>query len=339
MACFQRSSRPGQRCRVRLTDLSALLGSCLDHLKLPAGMPVRRGKVRDVVDLGGDLLITTTDRISAFDKVLGTIPCKGEVLNTLSLFWFNATSDIIANHIREEISARTVRAVTCSVLPVEVVVRGYLTGSAWRDYQHGTAISGIPLPPGMRFNERFDKPLLTPSTKEEAGAHDRPISREEIIASGKVEKKAWERIEEVSLALFRRGTELAARQGLILVDTKYEFGHQGSQLILVDELHTPDSSRYWYSDTWEQLFRDGAPQRELDKEYLRQWLLARGWKGDGQAPVIPDDVRIEVARKYMAAWEKITGREFTPRALTADEESSLVAERLRLSSGGTAVVR
>jgi phosphoribosylaminoimidazole-succinocarboxamide synthase len=322
---------------VGLTDLPGLLGSCLDHLQLPPGAPVRRGKVRDVVDLGEELLITTTDRISAFDSVLGTIPCKGEVLNTLSLFWFRATSDIIANHIREELSARTVRGVTCRVLPVEVVVRGYLTGSAWRDYQKGTTVSGISLPPGMRFNERFETPLLTPSTKEEAGAHDRPISREEIIASGKVEKRLWERIEEVSRALFRRGTEMAARQGLILVDTKYEFGLHGADLTLADELHTPDSSRYWFADTWEQLFRDGAPQRELDKEYLRQWLLARGWKGDGQAPVIPDEVRIEVARKYIAAWEKITGGEFTPRALPADEESSLVAERLRLSSGGIAV--
>jgi phosphoribosylaminoimidazole-succinocarboxamide synthase len=322
---------------VRTADLPALLGTCLHQLSLPAGAPVRRGKVRDVVDLGAELLITTTDRISAFDSVLSTIPCKGEVLNTLSLFWFHATADIIANHVREEVSARTVRAVTCRVLPVEVVVRGCLTGSAWRDYQAGTAVSGIPLPPGMRFNQRFPRPLLTPSTKEEAGAHDRPISREEIISSGKVEKRLWERIEEVSLALFRRGTEIAARQGLILVDTKYEFGLHGAELILADEVHTPDSSRYWFSDTYEQLFGDGAAQRELDKEYLRQWLLARGWKGDGPAPVIPDEVRLEVARKYIAAWEKITGAEFTPRARSADEESSLVAERLRLSSGGIAV--
>jgi phosphoribosylaminoimidazole-succinocarboxamide synthase len=310
---------------VGLTDLPSLLGSCLEGLVLPAGVPIKHGKVRDVVALGGELLITTTDRISAFDRVLATVPCKGEVLNTLSLFWFRATSDIIANHVREEVSARTVRAVTCEVLPVEVVVRGYLTGSAWRDYQQGAAVSGIRLPAGMRFNQRFDAPLLTPSTKEEKGKHDRPISAEEIVASGLVAKTLWERIEEVSRALFLRGTERAARSGLILVDTKYEFGLHGGELTLADEVHTPDSSRYWYADTWPKLFADGAPQRELDKEYLRQWLLARGWKGDGEPPLIPDEVRLEVARKYVSAWETITGSSFVPRALGAAEESALVA--------------
>jgi phosphoribosylaminoimidazole-succinocarboxamide synthase len=241
------------------------------------------------------------------------------------LFWFHSTEDIIAHHVREEISARTIRAAKCRVIPVEVVVRGYLTGSAWRDYQKGERISGIALPPGLRFNQRFERPLLTPSTKEEKGAHDRPVSREEIVGGGLVEKSLWERIEETALALFRRGTEIAGRQGLILVDTKYEFGIQDGRLMLVDEVHTPDSSRYWYANTWEKLFAEGAGQRELDKEYLRQWLLARGWKGDGTPPGIPEDVRLQVARKYIAAWETITGRSFVPRALDAQSESSLVA--------------
>jgi phosphoribosylaminoimidazole-succinocarboxamide synthase len=316
---------------VTTADLNGLLGSCLEHLELPRGAPVTRGKVRDVVDAGTDLLICTTDRISAFDQVLTTVPCKGEVLNTISLFWFRATSDIIPHHVREEISARAIRAVKCRVLPVEVVVRGYLTGSAWRDYQQGKSISGIRLPPGMRFNERFDQPLLTPSTKEEKGSHDRPVSREEIIAGGLVEKSLWERIEETSRALFRRGTEIAARNGLILVDTKYEFGLHDGILTLADEVHTPDSSRFWYADTWEQLFAQGAGQRELDKEYLRQWLLARGWKGDGAPPRIPDEVRVQVARKYIEAWETITGRGFSPRALSAAEESSLIASLIPAS--------
>ena len=309
---------------MRREDLAARLGSCLECLELPATVAVSRGKVRDVIDLGEDLLITTTDRISAFDRVLTTIPCKGEVLNTISLFWFGATSDIIAHHVREEVSARTVRAVKCRVVPVEVVVRGYLTGSAWRDYQKGASVSGIELPPGMKQNQRFDPPLLTPSTKEEKGAHDLPISREGVLAGGKVEKKVWEQIEETALALFRRGTEIAARNGLILVDTKYEFGLRDGALTLVDEIHTPDSSRYWYADTWEELFLQGLPQRELDKEYLRQWLLQRGWKGDGSPPRIPDDVRTEVAGKYVTAWETITGRRFAPRALGAREESALL---------------
>ena len=306
-------------------DLEGLLDTCCRDLRLPGHARLSHGKVRDVVDLGRDLLITTTDRISAFDRVLTTIPCKGEVLNTLTLFWFDSTSDIIASHVREQVSARTVRAVKCRVVPGEVVVRGYLTGSAWRDYQQGARVSGIALPPGLRFNERFEQPLLTPSTKEEAGLHDRPVSRDEILSGGLVEKSLWEQIEETALALFRRGTEIAGSRGLILVDTKYEFGLNDGRLTLVDEVHTPDSSRYWFADSWEELFAQGAPQRELDKEYLRQWLLRRGWKGDGPPPEIPAEVRLQVASRYVEAWEKITGRTFAPRALDAEAESALIA--------------
>jgi len=317
---------------MRAADLDRLLDSCLERLSLPPSARLTRGKVRDVVDLGTELLISTTDRISAFDRVLTTVPCKGEVLNTISLHWFKAVSDIIPHHVREEVSARTIRAAKCTVLPVEVVVRGYLTGSAWRDYQKGEAVSGITLPKGMRFNQRFDTPLLTPSTKEQSGTHDRPVSRQDIVSGGLVKRAVWEKVEEASMALFRRGTEMAARQGLILVDTKYEFGLLGDRLLLVDELHTPDSSRYWHADTYERLFAEGAGQRELDKEYLRQWLLARGWKGDGVPPEIPDEVRVETAKKYIQAWEVITGREFVPSALGQDEESSLVASRLTPST-------
>ena len=310
-------------------DLFAQLDTCLGELPreaLPTG--VSRGKVRDVVDLGQEILIVTTDRISAFDSVLTTVPCKGEVLNTLSLFWFSATSDIVPNHVLEEVSPRTVRAAKCAVLPYEVVVRGYLTGSAWRDYLAGGSVSGINLPPGMRFNQRFDAPLLTPSTKEEKGVHDRAVSREEILASGKVDPTLWEKIEETARALYQRGVEIASRNGLILVDTKYELGLRGNALVLVDEIHTPDSSRYWYADTWEELFSDGKPQRELDKEYLRQWLLARGWKGDGPAPQIPGEVRVEVAWRYITAWQTITGRSFLPRAAGGAEEASIVARAI-----------
>jgi phosphoribosylaminoimidazole-succinocarboxamide synthase len=313
---------------VETQDFRGLLDGCLNELDprdLPPGTRLGRGKVRDVVDLDDELLITTTDRISAFDRVLTTVPCKGEVLNTLSLFWFRHTTDIIANTVREEVSARTVRAVKCRILPIEVVVRGFLTGSAWRDYQKQASVSGIPLAPGLRMNQRFDTPLLTPSTKEEKGLHDKPISSAEIVASGIVEKSLWERVERTSLALFRRGSEIAARNGLILVDTKYEFGLRDGELLLADEVHTPDSSRYWYAEGSDELFREGKPQRELDKEYLRQWLLARDWKGDGAPPEIPDEVRIEVARKYVTAWQTITGRTFVPLALGAAGE----AERIR----------
>jgi len=317
--------------------LGAHLERCLGELDqnaLPPGSRVSRGKVRDVVDLGAEMLMTTTDRISAFDSVLTTIPCKGEVLNTLSLFWFGVSSDIITNHIREEVSPRTVRVARCSVIPIEVVVRGYLTGSAWRDYEAGSAVSGIRLPPGMRSSQKFDQPLITPSTKEEKGSHDRPVSREEILSSGRVDRTLWERIEETARALYARGVEIAARAGLILVDTKYEFGLLGRDLVLVDEVHTPDSSRYWYADTWKELFEAGKPQRELDKEYLRRWLMERGWKGDGRPPAIPDDIRQEVGWRYITAWQTITGKPFSPRAGGAAEESALVARSIS-SRGST----
>ncbi len=321
-------------------DLSVHLERCLESLShggFPDSIRVNRGKVRDVVDLGQELLITTTDRISAFDSVLTTVPCKGEVLNTLSLFWFAATQDILPHHVLEELSPRTIRATKCAVLPFEVVVRGYLTGSAWRDYQAGAGVSGIRLPSGMRFNQKFEAPLLTPSTKEGTGTHDRPVSREEILASGKVDQRVWEKVEEAALALYRRGVEVAARRGLILVDTKYEFGMKGKTLMLVDEVHTPDSSRYWYGDTWERLFKAGEPQRELDKEYLRQWLIAQGWKGDGPSPAIPDDVRTEIAWRYITAWQTITGKSFVPRAADAREELVIVTRAIRgKSSSGAA---
>jgi phosphoribosylaminoimidazole-succinocarboxamide synthase len=324
---------------VKKDDLSAHLGRCLRELeysRLPDGIRVNRGKVRDMVDLGQELLITTTDRISAFDSILTTVPCKGEVLNTLSLFWFAATADIIPGHVLEELSPRTVRATKCAVLPFEVVVRGYLTGSAWRDYQAGARVSGIRLPAGMRFNQKFEVPLITPSTKEDMGTHDRPVSREEILASGKVKEGLWERVEEAGLALYKRGVDLASRRGLILVDTKYEFGLRGHTLMLVDEVHTPDSSRYWYADTWETLFNAGEAQRELDKEYLRRWLIAQGWKGDGAPPAIPDYVRIEIAWRYILAWQTITGRSFAPLAAVARDEAAIVRKAIKGSANNLA---
>ncbi len=301
-------------------QLQEMLPRCLREISLPEGIRVSRGKVRDIVDLDGELLIVTTDRLSAFDRVITTIPCKGEVLNTISLFWFSQTRDIVPNHILEQVSARTVRSAKCDVVPVEVVVRGCLTGSAWRDYEAGRDVSGIKLPKGMRANQRFDAPLLTPSTKEERGHHDMPISPERIVKDGIVPAKLWDQIAEISLALFARGTQMAAANGLILVDTKYEFGLRGGKLHLVDEVHTPDSSRYWYADGYEERFSRGEKQRELDKEYLRQWLLAKGWQGDGEAPAIPDEVRVETAFKYITAWQTITGDAFKPGSGDAGAE-------------------
>lgn len=291
----------------------------------PAGTKIHTGKVRDIITLDGKLLITTSDRISAFDRVLSSIPCKGELLNRMALFWFDRTKDIIPNHIIKKVSARTILVKECRVLPVEVIVRGYLTGSAWRDYRAGKAISGIRLPEGMKCDQKFDQPLLTPSTKAEMGLHDEPISREEILERKLVPADVWEKIEKAAFALFERGTEIAARNGLILVDTKYEFGIDADgNVVLVDEVHTPDSSRYWYADTYRESFEAGKSQRKVDKEFLRQWLMDRGFMGNGDAPEIPDEIRLAVAEKYINAFETVTGMTFNPESLSPEEELKAV---------------
>ena len=288
-----------------------------------------RGKVRDIFDMDSRLLVCTTDRISAFDVVLSTIPFKGEILNRLSNYWFKCTSDIVPNHIDKEISARSVVVRKCDVLPVEVVVRGYLTGSAWRDYQEGKSISGIELPKGMRFNQRFAEPLLTPSTKAERGFHDEPIASDEIVGRGIVEESLWRKVEETARALYNRGRELIAEHGLILVDTKYEFGVLDGELLLIDEIHTPDSSRFWFSATYEELFKAGEKQREIDKEYLRQWLIENGYMGKGEPPDIPDEVRTEVAWRYIQAYELIAGESFVSSGNSAEAETELIRSYLK----------
>ena len=298
------------------------------------GPEVRSDKVRDIVDLDDRLLMVTSDRVSAFDRVLTTVPCKGQVLNQLSAFWFRHTADIVANHLLREVTPRSMLVRRCSVVPVEVVVRGYLTGSAWRDYQHGGAVSGIRLPAGMRADERFPAPLLTPSTKAPPGQHDRPLAREELLAGGIVDGRVWERIEAAALQLYRRGVELAARSGLILVDTKYEFGTVGGELLLADEVHTPDSSRYWYADEYAERFAEGRPQRPLDKEFLRAWLMQRGYRGDGPPPEIPDDVREELGSRYREAFRLLTGAELVPSALTEQDELAAYADLIRAVSAG-----
>ena len=301
----------------------------IERNDIPEKFPLFKGKVRDVIDLGRELLIAASDRISAFDVILSTIPFKGEVLNRTSLFWFEKTKDILENHIIEQVSASAVRVRKCGILPVEVIVRGYLTGSAWRDYSKGKDVSGIRLPEGMNFNQKFGKPLLTPSTTAEAGMHDEPISCEEIVRQGLVEKKLWQQVEEAAAALFQRGTEIARKNGLILVDTKYEFGILDGRLILADEIHTPDSSRFWYADSYEKLFSEGKEQRQLDKEYFRQWLISKGYMGDGKAPEITDEVRIETAERYITAFENITGNTFVPQSGGSEAEMEKIASYLK----------
>jgi phosphoribosylaminoimidazole-succinocarboxamide synthase len=296
--------------------------------RIPSHLGFESGKVRDIISADEKLVITTTDRISAFDSVLGLVPAKGEVLNQISLYWFDKTHDIIENHVLSQISARTIAVRPCRPLPVEVVVRGYLTGSAYRDYQAGEDISGISLGKGMRFNQRLQEPIITPTTKERAGTHDRPISEKEIADTNLVDPDVWQTVRTAALRLFARGSAIAAQRGLILVDTKYEFGTADGEIYLIDEIHTPDSSRYWFKDTYEELFEAGEKQRKLDKEYLRQWLMDRGYQGDGEPPDIPEEVFAEVSERYREAYSLITGAPLHPEGESPEAETAKILSYL-----------
>ena len=295
--------------------LKKQLNNTLEKTDLKIGKKYE-GKVRDNYILDGKRLIITTDRISAFDRVLCTIPFKGQVLNQTSAFWFEKTRNIIKNHIIEVPDPNVMVVNECKLIPVEMVIRGYITGvtktSAWYNYEKGVRnFCGNVLPEGMKKNQKFDKPIITPSTKAEKGDHDESISGEEIIKRGLVDEKLYRQMEEVALALFNFGNELVAKNNLILVDTKYEFGlDKNDNLTLIDEIHTPDSSRFWVKDTYEKLFSEGEEPEKLDKEYVRQFLADKGFLGEGEIPEIPDEVKIEAAKRYIKAYEMITGQEF-----------------------------
>lgn len=274
-----------------------------------------QGKVRDSYIRGNERVLIATDRISAFDKVLTTIPFKGELLTQMARFWFELTSEVVPNHVVSYPDPSVMVAREVKIVPVEVVIRGYLTGSAWRDYEKGNAVSGIELPTGLRRNEKFDEPLLTPSTKAEQGEHDEPIAVDAILERGIVEPELWKKIEETAFRLFEAGTQHAASRGMILVDTKYEFGvDSDGRLVLADEVHTPDSSRYWYSASYEKKFAAGEDPENLDKEFVRKWLIEKGWMGDGDAPELDDDFKIRIAKRYIQIFEEITGKTFEAEA-------------------------
>lgn len=273
--------------------------------------PRYKGKVRDVYDLSDKLLIVTTDRISAFDRVLTTIPFKGQILQALSLFWFDKTRDIIQNHILKVINKNAILVKKCKILPIEIIIRGFLTGSGWREYEKSGTVSGIKLPKGLKKDCKLEKPIFTPTTKEVVG-HDQAISKEEIVKRGIISEELLEKIENIAMKLFERGQEIAKKNNLILVDTKYEFGLlEDGTLIIADEIHTADSSRYWFLDSYEENFKKGREQRCLDKEYLRQWLINKGFMGDGEIPEIPYEVRYGVFIRYLEAYETITGEKGT----------------------------
>lgn len=274
-----------------------------------------QGKVRDNYTIGNRRIIISTDRISAFDVVLDTIPFKGQVLNQLAEFWFRKTASV-ASHFIESPDPNVMVAKLCRPFPVEVVVRGYITGSLWREYKKGQDNYGLNLPKGMKKDQKLEAPVITPSTKAAKG-HDMPLKREDVLKL--MPEKTYSKIEKIALRLFARGSEIAARRGLMLVDTKYEFGMFGDEVLVIDEIHTPDSSRFWIKDTYDELFARSAPQQMLDKEYVRQWLASNGFTGNGTPPKIPDEVKIEAAKRYIELYELVTGMEFIASAENASE--------------------
>ncbi len=281
----------------------------------PRQKSVYKGKVRDVYDIDDQYLVmVVSDRISAFDVVLPKgIPYKGQVLNQIASKFLDATADIVPNWKMATPNPMVTVGHKCEPFPVEMIVRGYLTGSSWRLYKNGgREICGVPLPEGLREHEQFPEPLLTPTTKAEQGAHDENISREEILRQGLVSEEDYVQLEKFSLELFKRGSEMAREKGLILVDTKYEFGKKDGKIYLIDEIHTPDSSRYFYADGYRERFDKGEPQKQLSKEFVREWLMENGFQGrEGDVlPEIPDEFVNRVSERYIELYETITGEKF-----------------------------
>lgn len=284
-----------------------------------------RGKVRDLLALPEDRwLMVTTDRLSAFDRILTLIPYKGQVLNQLSAFWFDHTSDVIPNHLLDVPDPNVSLVHECEALPVEVVVRGYITGvtktALWYRYSLGERhIYGYDFPEGMEKNQALPNPIITPTTKGRAGEHDERITCAEVVERGLLDEKTWAQVQDAALEIFQRGQEIARRGGLILVDTKYEFGRgPDGTLMLIDEVHTPDSSRFWDAESYEERMAEGLEPKSFDKEFLRLWYAERGYRGDGEPPAATEDLIVRVSQLYMALYEKLTGSVFQPGAYPAE---------------------
>ncbi len=295
----------------------------------PGQTGVYHGKVRDVYSIGQDTLVMiATDRISAFDVILPEgIPYKGQVLNEIATYFLDATADIVPNWKLATPDPMVAVGIRCEGFRIEMIIRGYLTGSAWRDYKNGVReICGVQLPEGMKENEKFPQPIITPTTKADAG-HDMNISKEEIISQGIVSAEDYEVMERYTRLLFERGTQMAAEKGLILVDTKYEFGKHDGKVYLIDEIHTPDSSRYFYADGYAERFAAGEPQRQLSKEFVRQWLIEHGFMGQpGQkVPEMTPEFIESVTTRYIELYEHLTGKPF----IKADEQN--ISDRIAVN--------
>jgi phosphoribosylaminoimidazole-succinocarboxamide synthase len=311
-------------------ELVQAVPQALNSVELSGWGEKQAGKVRDIYSHDGRRVLITTDRISAFDRVLGTIPFKGQVLNQLSAWWFDQVSDVVDNHVIAVPDPNVMIAHEAAVLPVEVIVRGYITGvtstSLWTLYDKGERKPyGIPLPDGLKKNDPLPEPIITPTTKATGGAHDERLTRDEIIQQGLIEKALWEQVEQAALAIFRRGQEVAHKAGLILVDTKYEFGLIDGRLALVDEVHTPDSSRYWVADS----YAPGQEPKNFDKEFLRLWFVEQGYRGEGTAPQMPADFVAQAAERYISAYERLTGLTFEPGEQPAADRIARALEAYR----------
>jgi phosphoribosylaminoimidazole-succinocarboxamide synthase len=315
--------------------IRAQLDKTLGETSFPELGEKYEGKVRDCYVRDGRRTLIATDRISAFDVVLGTIPFKGQVLNQMAAFWFEATANLVPNHVINVPDPTVTVARECQLLPVEFVMRAYLTGvtstSIWTHYSKGgRSFCGHDLPDGMKKNQRLPKAILTPSTKAEKGQHDQSVSRAEILEMGVLSAADFDAAAEMCARVFAFGQQEALRRGLILVDTKYEIGRRpDGALCFIDEVHTPDSSRYWYADDYDARFARGDEPRGLDKEYVRRTLADQGYKGDGPVPKLADDVRVEAARRYIQVCELVTGRPFVP---DTQEPTARIRKNLKLGS-------
>lgn len=286
----------------------------LKTLNIPKFGKKYSGKVRDFYIIEDKRIIITTDRLSAFDRVLGYFPFKGQTLNQLSQFWFNKTADIVQNHMISVPDPNVMIVKNCQVIPIEMVVRGYITGvtntSIWGSYQKGERIIyGIKFPEDLKKNQKLPGPVITPTTKAEQG-HDERLTEEEILKKKIVSPVIWQQMKKIALELFERGTKICAKAGIILVDTKYEFGLCEGKLMLIDEIHTPDSSRYWKKDSYQKRFSKGLEPENFDKEFLRIWYAQRGYKGDGKPPKMPAEFMAKVSKRYITIYENITGKKF-----------------------------
>jgi phosphoribosylaminoimidazole-succinocarboxamide synthase len=306
-------------------QIIAAIPHALLRVDLPGFGPRLEGKVRDIYVHDGQRILITTDRVSAFDRVLGAIPFKGQVLNQLSAWWFDQVSDVAASHVISVPDPNVTIAHEAQALPVEVIVRGYITGvtstALWTLYSQGVPRPyGLDLPPGLRKNDPLPEPVITPTTKASGpGGHDERLTSAEVVERGLVEPALWDEVQQAALAIFQRGQAVARQAGLILVDTKYEFGLIDGRLALIDEVHTPDSSRFWVLDSYETARDAGQEPESFDKEFLRLWFVAQGYRGDGAPPAMPPDFIAQVAQRYIAAYERLTGLAFEPGSQPAAE--------------------